>query len=117
MPIATSATTRTGVHQDVPSRARRPRGPPISSLPVAATLSSLVGRTRSAPCTLACVDSALGMSHILPYMSGNTPRAAPPSQVRRPLLHVKHVHVSRETPVLGDLTASRPRLRRGLHCH
>ncbi len=67
MPIATSATTRTGVHQDVPRRARRPMGPPISSLPAAATSSSLVGRTGSGSCTLVGVSSALGMGDILPY--------------------------------------------------
>src|SRR5262245_23565914 len=109
MPIATSATTRTGVHQDVPSRARRPTGPPISSLPAAATSSSLVGRTGSGSCTLACVDSALGMPHILPYVSRYTPRVSLYAegrrtvQVRRPSFHVKHRPVSRETPVPGVL--------------
>ncbi|CAM5629729.1 hypothetical protein SGRIM128S_07598 [Streptomyces griseomycini] len=69
---------RTGVHQDVPVRARRPSGPPISSLPAAATRSSSVGRTGSGSWTLACFDSPLGMPHILPYVAGNTPRAAVP---------------------------------------
>ncbi|GHI06442.1 hypothetical protein Scel_47630 [Streptomyces cellostaticus] len=61
-------------------------GPPISSLPTAATSSSLVGRTGSAwagrtgsgSCMLTGVISALGMGHILPYLSRNTPRAAAP---------------------------------------
>lgn len=71
MPIATSAITRTGVHQDAPSSALRPMGPPISSLPAAATSSSLVGRTGSGSRTLVRVVSALGMAHILPYASEN----------------------------------------------
>ena len=79
MPIATSTITRTGVHQDLPRRARRPSGPPKSSLPAAAIRSSLVGSTGSGSWTLACVDSPLGMPHILPYKGGDTPRAAAPS--------------------------------------
>ncbi len=78
MPIATSAMTRTGVQVDVPNSTRRPRGPPISSLPAAATGSSLVGRTGSGSRSLVRVVSALGMPHILPYEPGNTPRAAAP---------------------------------------
>jgi hypothetical protein len=42
-------------------------GPPISSLPAAATSSAFVGRTGSGSCALVCVVSALGMGHILPY--------------------------------------------------
>ncbi|GAB2989734.1 hypothetical protein GCM10023080_064630 [Streptomyces pseudoechinosporeus] len=44
-------------------------GPPISSLPVAATASSLVGRTGSGSCELARFVSALGMPTILPYVA------------------------------------------------
>lgn len=84
MPIAIRAMTRTGVHQDVPSRARRPMGPPISSLPLAATSSSLVGRTSSGSCALTRVVSALGMPHILPYVSRNALRAAAPGRCGGP---------------------------------
>ncbi|GHH70172.1 hypothetical protein GCM10018793_03800 [Streptomyces sulfonofaciens] len=70
IPSITSAMTRTGVHQDAPRSARSPMGPPSSSLPAAATSSSLVGRTASGCWTLVGIISALGMPPILPYASG-----------------------------------------------
>ncbi|GHH05574.1 hypothetical protein GCM10018780_37260 [Streptomyces lanatus] len=72
-------------------------GPPISSLPFAATSSSLVGRTGSGSCTLVGVVSALGMGHILPYVSENGARTA----------RVCALSVSRETDVSRE-TGRRP---------
>ncbi|WP_436847385.1 sensor histidine kinase [Streptomyces aureus] len=57
-------------------------GPPISSLPPAATSSSWVGRTSSGSCSLARVVSALGMPHILPYVSENRSRDDPETASR-----------------------------------
>ncbi|GGX45112.1 hypothetical protein GCM10010321_72160 [Streptomyces chartreusis] len=80
-------------------------GPPISSLPFAATSSSLVGcTTGSGSCTLVGVVSALGMGHILPYQSENSARAKA----------VGRLSVSRETDVSRE-TARRSAAREAPH--
>ena len=67
IPIATSAMIRTGVHQDVPSRARRPERAADQLTAGRGHRSSLVGRTGSGSSRGPASILHWAWAHILPY--------------------------------------------------